>query len=388
MAGSDSYHDENGVLYNKLGITDAKELSDIEYIITASRAVDWELKPHPALNFDLDRQKAIHRHLFEPIYEWAGKQRTTSLNKGVPNTKLISVFQEPSVIESGWRDLETRINSFLTGPSKDFSAKREQLLDIFISANSLHPFAEGNGRSLQVFMRDLARTQEIVIDYTKVSKTDWNIASAMSGQLARRFEGDHFHYPSDRTRIRKVYEDIVSPAAQRATPAELPYVMDERHQQQFQAIANKELAQRPTAGTVANLASSPATAAISPPVPSSEAMAPRSVQRLLVMNRQKILQTQKAGEKDWQTLAVVESSAQPGFYYLESARLADKTATSDGQFIHNDHKFLYQQCGTTLVKHELSAFDQKPVEGSIGRVRYQKGNAIVEGLKNVHKHRL
>ena len=42
----------------------------------------------------------------------------------------------------------------------------------------------------------------------------------------------------------------------------------------------------------------------------------------------------------------------------------------------------------TLVKHELSAFDQKPVEGSLGRVRYQNGKATVEGLKNVHQHKL
>ena len=43
---------------------------------------------------------------------------------------------------------------------------------------------------------------------------------------------------------------------------------------------------------------------------------------------------------------------------------------------------------TPIVMVRGYPFDQKPVEGSIGRVRYQKGIAIVEGLKSVHKHRL
>lgn len=42
MAGGDPYHDEQGVLRNKLGITDAQELSEIEYFITAARAESWE----------------------------------------------------------------------------------------------------------------------------------------------------------------------------------------------------------------------------------------------------------------------------------------------------------------------------------------------------------
>jgi fido (protein-threonine AMPylation protein) len=29
-----------------------------------------------------------------------------------------------------------------------------------LDANHIHPFPEGNGRSLQVFMKELARTQE------------------------------------------------------------------------------------------------------------------------------------------------------------------------------------------------------------------------------------
>lgn len=253
MAGRDRYHDENGVLYNKLGITDAQKLAEVEYLITAARAESWERTPHPELKFDFDRQKAIHHHLFEPLYEWAGKPRTTSLNKRVPNTKLVSIFQEADAIESGWRDLGTRINASATGEAQAFPAKREHLVDVFIEANRLHPFAEGNGRSLQVFMRDLAKAQDIVIDYSKVAKTEWNVASAMSGQLAKRFEGDHFAYLSDRTPISKVYEQIASPARERTTPARQPFVMTEKQQQEFYSMANIVVPQSPRAIAFATL---------------------------------------------------------------------------------------------------------------------------------------
>jgi cell filamentation protein len=253
VASRDRYHDENGVLFNKLGITDAQKLFDVEYLYSTAKARSWEHTPHPELRFDLARQKAIHHHLFEPIYEWAGKQRTTSLSKGIPNTRLVSIFQEPKAIESGWHDLATRIDAFVTGEAQNFPAKREQLVDIFVTANSLHAFAEGNGRSLQVFMRDLAKAHDIVIDYSKVAKTEWNVASAMSGQLAKRFEGDYFAYPSDRTLISKVYEQIASPARERTTPARQPFVMTEKQQQEFNSSADTVIPQSARAIAFATL---------------------------------------------------------------------------------------------------------------------------------------
>jgi len=250
VAGRDAYHDEKGVLYNKLGVTDAAELFTIEYFITASRARSWELTSHTDLKFDFDRHKAIHHYLFEPLYAWAGKPRTGDLTKRIPSTKLVGIFQEPHEIESGWRDLESSIDAFLAGSSKEWPSKREHLLNIFISANTLHPFPEGNGRSLQVFMRDLARTQGLVIDYSKVEKDEWNRASALSGKLARRFEGNFYSYPSDRTRIASVYQQIVSPAAEQVVKAQQPFVMTEAQRRQFDAIAldTPEDARTPFAG--------------------------------------------------------------------------------------------------------------------------------------------
>lgn len=46
-------------------------------------------------------------------------------------------------------------------------------------------------------MRDLAKTPDIVIHYSKVTKAAWNFATAMSGELAKRFEGNYFKSPND-----------------------------------------------------------------------------------------------------------------------------------------------------------------------------------------------
>lgn len=123
MAGGDPYHDEQGVLLNKLGITDAQELSEIEYFITAARAESWERTPHPELKFDLERQNAIHKHLFESLYDWAGKTRTTPLSKNLRGTKLKGIFADPEQIEPVWIDLSARIDSVLKGKNLDIPDK-------------------------------------------------------------------------------------------------------------------------------------------------------------------------------------------------------------------------------------------------------------------------
>jgi cell filamentation protein len=61
-------------------------------------------------------------------------------------------------------------------------------VDIFVQANHIHPFPEGNGRSLQVFMKQLAQEQGVKLDYTKTNANEWNRASAVSGTHGRLFE--------------------------------------------------------------------------------------------------------------------------------------------------------------------------------------------------------
>ena len=214
---ANAYTDEKGVFKNLLGQSDASALQVAEYRITRARSmeiVDGRVELNVS-GFGLERQVAIHKHLFQDVYEWAGKIRT------VPSSKRaemggVTRFADPDAIVSAWQALEKKTVAFAVAKQLGFGEKREALASIFIEANRIHPFPEGNGRSLQVFMKQLALEQDVNLDFAKVSARDWNAASAVSGTHGRLFEGMHF-IPSkpDPEPIKSVFAQVASPAAAR-----------------------------------------------------------------------------------------------------------------------------------------------------------------------------
>lgn len=214
---ANAYIDSNGVFKNLLGQTDAQALQVAEYGFTTARSIEI-LGGHVQLDargFGLQRLAAIHRHLFQDVYEWAGKIRT------VPSSKRaelggVTRFAEPDAIVADWQALELQTQSFAEARQLSFEEKCEALTLIFIEANRIHPFPEGNGRSLQVLMQELAAVQGVKLDYSKVSAREWNAASAVSGRHGRLFEGMHF-IPSkpDPEPIRRVFKAIAEPVLDR-----------------------------------------------------------------------------------------------------------------------------------------------------------------------------
>lgn len=142
---ANAYTDSNGVFKNLLGQTDAQALHVTEYGFTTARSIEI-LGGHVQLEvsgFGLQRLAAIHRHLFQDVYEWAGKIRT------VPSSKRaelggVTRFAEPDAIVSDWQALELQTQSFADARQLSFEEKCEALALIFIEANRIHPFPEGN----------------------------------------------------------------------------------------------------------------------------------------------------------------------------------------------------------------------------------------------------
>jgi len=65
------------VLRNRLDIRNQSDLDEYELAIFLTRAdEDW-----PAGQLDYEHYKALHHHLFQDVYEWAGKQRTIRIGK-------------------------------------------------------------------------------------------------------------------------------------------------------------------------------------------------------------------------------------------------------------------------------------------------------------------
>ena len=71
------------VLINKLNIREASDLFQAEKELTYIRL--QELQENPITGeFDFSHLKAIHRYIFQDIYEWAGRPRTVEIGKGNP----------------------------------------------------------------------------------------------------------------------------------------------------------------------------------------------------------------------------------------------------------------------------------------------------------------
>lgn len=100
-------------------------------------------------------------------------------------------------------------------------------------------------------------------------------------------------------------------------------------------------------------------------------------QRLLVMNGQRLLQTERNGE--WQVSKVDKAGQiRPGIYNFSSAVIADRTKTSDGVVLHADDEFVFQQVGRVMVRHDVRNLVKLPTIGDNARIQYSgdRGKAV------------
>ncbi len=167
------------VLANKPGLRDEEALKQFEYEKTAVRA--RELRDNPiAGKFDLDHLKAVHAHLFQDVYEWAGRARVINISKGGTG------FARAEFIEAE----AARLNSLLVKENSLKGLEKPQFVERlayhYSELNALHPFREGNGRSTREFLGQLSREAGYEIDQTRIdnSKDQWNQAAK------RSFSGD------------------------------------------------------------------------------------------------------------------------------------------------------------------------------------------------------
>lgn len=166
-----------GTLRNKLGERDFFALRELEYAVTAVR--DREL--HAGLvsidrTYGVEHLQAIHRHLFQDVYEWAGEFRTVNMAKpggvGFARTRngeaqrMIDAVQE-YIGSQDWSQLD-----------RDGFGKNAAVVFAFL--NQAHPFREGNGRTSKMFMHHVAELSNFSLDFSRVDADVWNRASALS----------------------------------------------------------------------------------------------------------------------------------------------------------------------------------------------------------------
>jgi cell filamentation protein len=155
------------VLRNKLHLHDAALLEGAERRLVVQRMSEGI----PTGSFDLDHLRAIHFHLFQDLYDWAGELRHVEIAKGGDQ------FQFRRFIEVGISNIHGRLekSDYLKGlDMKDFA---EQAAIILGDVNYVHPFRDGNGRVQLQYLRLLAAGAGHPIDLTRLDRTRWLKAS-------------------------------------------------------------------------------------------------------------------------------------------------------------------------------------------------------------------
>lgn len=186
------------VLRNRFGIRDAVELESVEREFVFERM----RQRGPGGDFDLRHLRAIHRHLFQDVYEWAGEIRTIEISKGG------NQFQPRRFIETGMANVHARLQAedFLNGLSPaDFALSAGNIIG---DVNHAHPFREGNGRTQIVYLAQLARQAGHKIDVGRIDREAWMAASRQShfgdyAAMGRCIAGALVRSGPDRTRIRR-----------------------------------------------------------------------------------------------------------------------------------------------------------------------------------------
>lgn len=159
---NDPYVMENGVLVNKLGLTDTQTLNEIEADI-AGVEVGKILLAAPPASFDLAYHRHLHFQIFQLVYPWAGELRKVDIGKG--DTLFLAHTQIEQAINQLFSDLAA--DAFLQGVSHEVFSQR--IGEYLVRLNHIHPFREGNGRTQRLLVSKLAQNAGIVMDWSAVS---------------------------------------------------------------------------------------------------------------------------------------------------------------------------------------------------------------------------
>jgi cell filamentation protein len=146
-AVSDSYcYPGTTVLKNRADLHTQADLDFFEEEATAQRFAE----PLPSGKFDIRHLRAIHRHLFQDVYTWAGVMRTVWISKGG------SPFCHPDNIDREMERLFADLAKEKNLSGLDADAFADKAAHFLAELNAIHPFREGNGRTQLSFMTALA----------------------------------------------------------------------------------------------------------------------------------------------------------------------------------------------------------------------------------------
>ena len=153
-------------LENKLGLTSSADLAREEERISKKKALElFESGMLDKLEAGkVSALRAIHKYLFDEIYDFAGEIRTVNISKG--NFRFAPLMY-----------LEAALANIDKMPQSTF----DEIVEKYVEMNIAHPFREGNGRVTRIWLDLIFKTElHMVVDWSKVEKDDYLLAMERS----------------------------------------------------------------------------------------------------------------------------------------------------------------------------------------------------------------
>lgn len=171
------YEDVN-VMKNKLNIRDNKKLEQAEADITYIKLLDVD---RATINgkFDLLHLKAINKYIFSDIYEWAGEIRKENIEKPEEILNGLSVdYTDYSLIRK-----ETKNALYALHQVKWNDLDSDELINTFAKQTAriwkIHPFRDGNTRTIMTFMTQYAQKNNINFDRELIAENSKFLRKAL-----------------------------------------------------------------------------------------------------------------------------------------------------------------------------------------------------------------
>ncbi|HCH38465.1 putative adenosine monophosphate-protein transferase Fic [Leclercia sp. M50] len=152
------------VMRNRLGIRQAERLAQAAYEFTALRAATLGLGP---LLRGLPHLCAIHQHIYQDIFDWAGDIREMDIYQG--DTRFCHFAYIEKEGNALMQDLEEE--GYLVGLEREEFINR--LSHYYCEINVLHPFRIGNGIVQRIFFEQLAIHAGYQLDWRDIDPEEW-----------------------------------------------------------------------------------------------------------------------------------------------------------------------------------------------------------------------
>ena len=193
-------YEDAPVLKNMLGIKDAVALERAEADITYLRLydIDGALQTQA---FSFARLQAIHKYIFGDIFEWAGTIRAIPIIKCERVLGGDTVrYSHPDDIARDCANVLKKLNS-MNWKSFGIRETAEHFTKLVAELWQVHPFREGNTRTIITFATQFAEAHGFRMDKTLLKDS----AAYVRDALVKASDGQY----SEHAYLIKIFEDAI-----------------------------------------------------------------------------------------------------------------------------------------------------------------------------------